>query len=136
MKDKLLINSDITFQQSKTFRWPHIRCNFAGFFHYLLITGPTLLNFTQKVCFDIVTMLAINFEPQTRCLGPNWSLETRKCGKTDILPYLLSMNILDFNDPTEKFFLNHPKKSHWNIELNNLVGGFFPGHPLKMFPYL
>ena len=51
--------------------------------------------------------------------------------KSNILPYLLSMNILDFNDPTEKFFLNHPKKSHWNIELNNLVGGFFQVTPLK-----
>ena len=29
---------------------------------------------------------------------------------------------LDFCDPAIKFFLNHPKNLHWNIELDDLVG--------------
>ena len=48
------------------------------------------------------------------------------------------MTHLDFCDPTVKFFLDHLKKSHWNIELDNLVGvggWVFPGHPLKFSPF-
>ena len=42
---------------------------------------------------------------------------------------------LDFCDPAVKFFLNHPKKSNWNIQLDDLVGvggWVFPGHPPKI----
>ena len=46
---------------------------------------------------------------------------------------------LDFCDPAVKFFLDHPKKLHQNIELDDLmgVGGFFQvrGHPLKISPF-
>ena len=45
---------------------------------------------------------------------------------------------LNFCDPTIKFFLDHPKNLHWNIELDNLVGvggWVFPGHPLKFSPF-
>ena len=47
------------------------------------------------------------------------------------------MTHLNFHDPAVKFFLDHQKKSHWNIELDNLVGvggWIFPGHPLKGRP--
>ena len=45
---------------------------------------------------------------------------------------------LNFCDPAVKFFLDHPKKLHWNIDLDDLVGvggWVFPGHPLKFSPF-
>ena len=54
----LLINSNITFQQSKTFRRPHIISNFAGFFHYLLIRGPTLFQYFVLQNFKCPTQVS------------------------------------------------------------------------------
>ena len=52
-------------------------------------SGIFKLNFAQKVSFDIGTIQASIWKPQTRCLRPIWGLKTRKCAKSDLIPYLL-----------------------------------------------
>ena len=66
------------------------------------------------------------------CPFPNWLI---------IWIYDFEVNMmmhLNFCDPAVKFFPDHQKILHWNIELNNLVGvdgWVFPGHPLKFSPF-
>ena len=48
------------------------------------------------------------------------------------------MTHLDFCYPAVKFFLDHPKELHQNVELDDLVGVgglVLPGQPLKISPF-
>ena len=67
-------------------------------------SGIFQLNFTQKVSFDIGTIQASIWKPQTRNLRPIWGLKTRKCVKSDLIPYLLYFHF--FNQKIHMLFCN------------------------------